>query len=153
MIRFTHIHVGKNSYACIPSSLDVGLSQDQQWFVLNLCSEYLNSKDLALTAVGKGNKKKTAKRKLDILRGITAWSGLANSKERINILKGDLELTGTFGRVSRMYQAQRIKKKCKLLAAMMDLAPKTAQKLLCRGGELKQATCYRTQVNSSLVLL
>ena len=129
MIRFTHIHVGKNSYAYIPSSLDVGLSQYQQWFVLNLCYGDLNSKDLALTVVGKGNKKKTAKRKLDILRGITAWSGLANSKERIKSLKVQLELTDTLGRARRMYQAQRIKKKWKLMAAMMDLAPNISQKL------------------------
>ena len=82
-----------------------------------------------MDAVGKRNKKKTAKMKLDIMGEIKAWSGLANSKERIKSLKVQLELTDTLGRARRMYQAQRIKKKWKLMAAMMDLAPNISQKL------------------------
>ena len=133
VIRFTHRHVGTNSYAYIPSSLDVDVSQDQQWFVLNPRAKELNAKDLALDAVGKGNKKKIAKRELAILGEIKACSGLANSKGRIKSINGQLELTDTLGRVSRIYQAQRSKKKMETTGCYDGPCSKYCTKTLKQG--------------------
>ena len=61
MIRFTHRNIGTNRDYYIYSSLNVKISQDKQQFLLNPHVEDLNAKDLSLTAVGKGNKKKIHK--------------------------------------------------------------------------------------------
>ena len=80
MIHFTHIRVGTNNDTYIYSSINVDLSQDQQQLFLNPRAEDLNARDLLLDTVGKGSKKKTAKRNVDILVKIKAWSGIFNNK-------------------------------------------------------------------------
>ena len=85
--------------------------------------------------LGRETRRKSTKRKLDRLGLIKAWSGLANSKYRIKRLENNLELADELSKVSNMYHSQRIKKKRKLLADMMDLAPKAAQKLWRKGGD------------------
>ena len=58
---------------------------------------------------------------------IKAWSDLAKNNNWINKLKGRLELADTLANVRRIYQAQRSEGKRKLIAVMVDLAPKAAQ--------------------------
>ena len=67
MIWFTHINVGTSRDSYISSSLNVEVSYDQQRFFINTNVEYLNARDIALAAVGKGYKKKIIKRKLESL--------------------------------------------------------------------------------------
>ena len=111
------------------------MSQDQQCFVINTRFEDLNVRYIALDVVGKGSKKKTEKRNLDSLGLIEAWRGISNNKYSIKRRKGQMELPDAFAKVSRKDQSQRNKKKWKLMANIMDLAPKAAQKLLIKGGE------------------
>ena len=99
---FTHRHFGTNSDACIYSSLNVEVSQDQHQFVFDPFVEYINDMDLSLDAIGKVAKKNTAKRKIGSLGEIKAWSGLSKSDERINRLKDQLELDDKLDKVSRM---------------------------------------------------
>ena len=94
----------------ISSSLNIYLSQDKHQCVLNKRVEDLNARDLALATVGKGSKNKIAKRKLDILGEIKAWSGLANTKDRIKRLKGQMKLIGELDDVIRTDKYQRSKK-------------------------------------------
>ena len=68
--------------------------------------EYLNARDLAMTAVGNGSKKKTANRRLDSLEEIKTWGGLSKSKFRIKRLKDQLELADSLSKVIKMNQYQ-----------------------------------------------
>ena len=80
MIRFTRRNVGINSDAYIYYYISVEVSQDQQRFLLKPCVEDLNARDLDLAAVGKGVKKKTKKRNLDILGEINYCAALVTKR-------------------------------------------------------------------------
>ena len=92
MIRVTCRYVSANSDDYIYSSLNVEVSQDQKRFLLNTQVEDLNARDLAFSAVGEGDKKKTAKKNLESLWTIKDWSGLAKNKDGIKRLKVHLKM-------------------------------------------------------------
>ena len=92
IIRFIHRNVGKNIGAYIYSSINVDMQQCKQIFVLNTRVEEMNARDIAMATVRKGPNKKFVKSKLDRLRAIKTYIGLANIQERINIINGNLEL-------------------------------------------------------------
>ena len=70
----------------------------------------MNTRDLALATIGKGVKKKTTKSNMDSLGSIKAWSGFDNGEDRINSIKGKMELAYELAKVSGMDQEQRSKK-------------------------------------------
>ena len=107
MIRFTHINVVTNSDAYIYSSINIEVPQDQKRFFFNPRVEDMSYRVLELAAVGKGSKKKTAKRDLYRLVEIKAWSGLVKSKYTIKRLKVYLEIADALAEVSIMGQSQR----------------------------------------------
>ena len=63
------------------------------------------------------------------------WIGLTNSKGRINRLKGQMDLDYSLAKVISVDQYQRSNKKRKLMAALIDLAPKDTKKLRSKGGD------------------
>ena len=90
--------------------------------------------DISLAAVGKVVNKKTAKSNLDSLRSIKSWIGIFKIEDSIKRLKVQMELDDSLYEVISMYQPQRIKKKLKIMADIMDLALKDPQKLRIKGG-------------------
>ena len=102
--------MGTNRDAYIPPSLNFEVSEDKQRLVLNPCVEDLNTRDISLASVGKAAKKKISKSKLDILSSIKAWSGLANSKDRIKRLNCQLKLFDALAEVRSMDQSQNSEK-------------------------------------------
>ena len=68
----------------------------------------MNVRDIALAAVGKGSKNKTAKKNMYRLGPIKDWSGISNREGNINSLKGNLELADALNEAKRMDQHQKI---------------------------------------------